>query len=120
MTEKTKIQLNPNRISQIPLHTYECDFMFVVNDEIFKTSKIISDLISPIICQQHINDATTDTFTIHTVNQGDFSHVLNLVNFQPNSIPDSEIPFFHFLKYLRKVRYYFIRYFRLHKLCGTR
>lgn len=94
MTEKTKIQLNPNRISQIPLHTYECDFMFVVNDEIFKTSKIISDLISPIICQQHINDATTDTFTIHTVNQGDFSHVLNLVNFQQNSIPDSEIPFF--------------------------
>ncbi|KAK8843598.1 hypothetical protein M9Y10_024657 [Tritrichomonas musculus] len=117
MTEKTKIQLNPNRISQIPLHTYECDFMFVVNDEIFKTSKIISDLISPIICQQHINDATTDTFTIHTVNQGDFSHVLNLVNFQPNSIPDSEIPFFHFLKYLRKdVEYISSNFF---SLCET-
>lgn len=94
MSQIQGIQLNKNRILQVPLHAYENDFTFIVNGETFHTSKLISDLLSPTVCQMHNNDATSSTFTINTVNRGDFGQFLKLINFEMNEISESEIPFF--------------------------
>ena len=94
MAERTQIQLNANRISNVPFLAYENDFTFIVNGENFNVPKIISDLISPVICHMHSNDASIDSYTINTVNRGNFQNILNLMNFQQNSIPENEIPFF--------------------------
>ena len=45
-----QIQLKTNRIKNIPFENYEKDFTFIVNDQEFKTSKLVSQLISPAIC----------------------------------------------------------------------
>lgn len=42
----------------------------------------------------HLHDASINTFTINTNNQGNFQHILNLISFQQNLIPEEEIPFF--------------------------
>lgn len=41
----------------------------------------------------HLSDPTINSFIINTNHNGDFSHVLNLFNFEPNKISDNEIPF---------------------------
>lgn len=48
-----KIQLKTTSILNVSLQSYEKDFSFLVNGEEFKTSRIISDLLSPKICQLH-------------------------------------------------------------------
>lgn len=73
--------------------TYNEDFVFIVNGKEFKTSRLVSELLSPKICQIHISDPTIDSFKITTKNSGDFSHFLNLFNFNPVKISESEIPF---------------------------
>ena len=92
---KTRLaSLNPTSILAVPLQAYGDDFTFIVNGNEFKTSCLISDLLSPIICQHHTSDPTFDTFVINTKKRGDFSHILNLVNFEPTYIPLNEISFF--------------------------
>ena len=93
MSDTSKIKINPSCILTVPLHTYGNDFTFIVNGEEFKTSRLISDLISPIISQIHLNDPTISTFTINTSQRGDFSQILNLFNFRDNSISMNEVPF---------------------------
>lgn len=93
MNENYKMQLKPTSIMNIPLHLYQNDFTFIVNGEEFKTNRIISDLISPKICQYHFTDTTIDSFTIKTVNKGDFSHILKLANFEFFEFPSKEFPF---------------------------
>lgn len=93
MFEKSKIQLQTSCISNVPLQIYDNDFTFVVNNKEFKTSKIISDLLSPIICKHHINDPTFNKFVINTKNEGDFSFFLNLINFDSHEIPENENEF---------------------------
>lgn len=90
----TQIQLECSSILQVPLQSYINDFTFIVNGKEFKTSKIISDLLSPKISQIHSTDPTFDEFTINTKEQGDFSHILQLVNFRSNKISDDEICFY--------------------------
>lgn len=87
------IQLECSSILQVPLQVYYNDFTFIVNGNEFKTSRLISDLLSPKISQIHSNDPTANTFTINIEEQGDFSHILQLVNFKSNEISDDEIPF---------------------------
>lgn len=93
MTESTKIQLKTEAVLNIPLQNYQQDFCFIVNGEEFRTSFIISDLLSPEICRYHLIDPTMNTFTINTDNRGNFSYILNLVGFTPISIPISQLPF---------------------------
>ena len=91
--QTNNIQLSPLCITSVPLQTYQHDFTFVINGEEFQTSRLISDLLSPKISNMHIIDPTIDQFSIKTIYQGHFSYILNLLNFQPNSIPSNELPF---------------------------
>ncbi|KAK8854452.1 hypothetical protein M9Y10_017014 [Tritrichomonas musculus] len=87
------IQLEYSSILQVPLQNYYNDFTFIVNGQEFQTSSLIADLLSPTISQIHTNDPTFDTFTINIEEQGDFSHILQLVNFKSNELREDEIPF---------------------------
>lgn len=89
----SKIQIKPSCILNVPLKMYSDDFSFIVNGKEFKTSRIISDLLSPRICQIHTNDPTVDRYEINTQHSGDFSHILDLFNFKQNNLPESELPF---------------------------
>lgn len=91
--QTSKIQLKLSAFLGIPIDKYDKNFTFIVNGEEFKTSRIVSDLLSPKIAKNHSTDPTFETFTIETTNQGNFSHILNLVNFIPNNLPESQLPF---------------------------
>ncbi|KAK8840628.1 hypothetical protein M9Y10_030402 [Tritrichomonas musculus] len=93
MSQETQIKLNPSCILNVPLQTYDDDFTFIVNGEEIKTSRLISDLLSQKICQNHINDPTYDTFILNTQSRGTFSHLLNLLTFKTTTIPENEVPF---------------------------
>lgn len=58
MIDENQIILKPISILNVPFQIYQKDFTFFVNDEEFKTNKIISDILSPKICQIHYNDPT--------------------------------------------------------------
>ena len=91
---RNQIKLKDSSILNVPLFKFDKDFTFIVNDQAYKTSRIIADLLSPKICQIHMTDPTIDSFTINTKEPGDFSHILNLVNFNTNYIPDKDFQFF--------------------------
>ena len=93
MADITKIQLQTSAILDVPIHIYSQDFTFIVNGEEFRTTKIISDLLSPEICKIHLIDPTIDLYTITTKNKGNFTYILNLLKFEEESIPASELPF---------------------------
>lgn len=93
MNSEPKIHLQEKAILNVPLQKYEPDFTFIINGEEFKTNRIISDLLSPIICQGHHTDPTMNTFTINTQSKGHFSYILDLINFQTLTIPQNEVPF---------------------------
>lgn len=92
LVSEYEIQLQTESILNVPLLIYG-DFTFVVNDKEFKTSKLISDLLSPKICQIHKNDPNFNKYVINTDNKGDFSYILNLVGFNQINIPINETPF---------------------------
>ena len=93
MSHPCKILLKPSCILTVQLQNYGDDFFFIVNGEEFKTSRLIADLLSPVICNMHSTDPTINIFTIKTSQSGDFSHILDLFNSQQNLIPESELPF---------------------------
>lgn len=96
------LELSTSCILNVPIHSYQNDFTFLVNGKEFKTSRLISDLLSPHICHIHTSDPTFDTFTINTHESGDFSFILNLVRFDKIKIPEKEIPFiFEVIKILK-------------------
>ena len=90
---KTQIQLKTDRIRKIPLQNYEKDFTFIVNHQEYKTSKLISQFLSPVICEMNLNDATNNNIEIETKNEGNFEKILDLINFEQISIEDNEILF---------------------------
>lgn len=94
MSLQTQIQLQTARILNVPLQTYGKDFSFIVNGEEFKTSRIISDLISPKICSFHKVDPTIISFIVNTQSKGQFSRILGLSTFSIQSIPEEELEFF--------------------------
>ncbi|KAK8871446.1 hypothetical protein M9Y10_007175 [Tritrichomonas musculus] len=93
MSQGSPIRLSISSILNVPLQTYQKDFSFIVNGEEFRTSRLISDLLSPVICQIHSNDPTVDSFTINTQHHGDFSHILHLTDFNSSNIPSDQLPF---------------------------
>ena len=90
---ENQIKLKLSSISRATLNSYANDFTFIINEEEFKTNKIISDIISPKIAQIHSVDPTFDIFTINTNNKGSFSYILNLLNFEVNIIPTNQFDF---------------------------
>lgn len=95
MEEISKLHLSSNCIIKFPLQAYCNDFTFIVNGEEYKTSRIISDLLSPKICQIHSIDPTFNQIFINTEKKGDFSLILKLINFKDISIPNNQIDFFY-------------------------
>ena len=91
---KSFVQLKTDSILNVPFQMYTSDeFIFEVNGQIYKTSQIISDLLSPIISRLHSNDPTFNRFVINTTQKGDFQHILNLINFEKKLICETEIEF---------------------------
>lgn len=93
MSELSSIKLKCSSIKNVPISTYCNDFMFIVNGKEFKTSHLISDLLSPIISNIHSTDPTFERFAFNTKNSGDFSRILQLVNFDDIHFSGSEFPF---------------------------
>ena len=56
-------------VQQVPFNCYTNDFTFVVK------------LLSPKIGKLHSTDQTIDHFILNTEQKGDFSHYINLINF---------------------------------------
>lgn len=94
MDNKSYLKLSESSIRKVPLCTYD-EFIFIVNGKEFKTSRIISDLLSPKICKLHLNDPTISQYIINTKHQGDFSQILRLVNFERQDFSYDDI---HFIK----------------------
>lgn len=88
-----QIKLNTSSILSVPIQTYNESFTFIVNGQEFKTTRLISDLLSTKISHLHVNDPTIDTYTINTKNTGNFSFFLELLNFENHILPDKELPF---------------------------
>lgn len=88
-----KFKLNLTRCKEIPFDKYEKNFEFIVNERRYYTCRLIADLLSPLINQLHNSDPTINEFYIQTKNNGNFQHILDLINFNENNIPESEIPF---------------------------
>ena len=89
----TQIQLKTERIKEIHLENYENDFTFIVNHKEYKTSKLTSQLISPVICEMKLNDPTINMIEINTLNEGYFEKIINLNQFDKISFEENEIPF---------------------------
>lgn len=68
-------------------------FTFIVNGKEFHTNRLIADILSPKISQIHHVDPTISTFIINSKHKGNFSKILNLINFQRNQISKEELPF---------------------------
>lgn len=88
-----KFNLNTTSILSIPFYTFDKDFTFIVNDQEFKTSRLIANILSPKISQIQTIDPTISQFIIKTKNKGDFRYFLNLIRFQQIDFPAEEIPF---------------------------
>lgn len=88
-----RLLLKPTAILSVPFQIYDKDFSFFINGEEFKTTRLVSDLLSPKICRQHSNDPTFSEFTIKTNHKGNFSHILELISFDIINLPKNELPF---------------------------
>lgn len=92
-SDKMQVKLKTTCVLSVPFQKYESNFTFVVNNELYPTSRITADLLSPKICKIHFNDPTFNEMTIKTHSQGNFQYFLDLINFSENNIPTNEIPF---------------------------
>ena len=93
MSSSNQMKLLEKSIINVPLCQCDDDFYFIVNGEEYKTTRIISDLLSPRICHIHRSDPTNNIFQITTQQNGDFSKILNLVDFNKHEIEENEIEF---------------------------
>lgn len=87
------IKLQKLCLQNVPFDLYEKDFTFIVNGEEFHTNRLIADILSPKISQIHHVDPTISTFVINSKHKGNFSKILDLINFQRNQISKEELQF---------------------------
>ena len=90
----TKVQLQVSSVLHLPIQDYQQDFVFIVNNMQFYTSRIAADLLSPKIAQLHQVDPTTTSYLINTKASGDFNAILSLITFKDIEIKEKDIPFF--------------------------
>ncbi len=89
--------LSIDSVKELPFQKYMKDFTFIVNNQEFKTSRYVADLISPIIRNYHSVDETIDSYVITTIKTSenlDFSTVLSLVSFSPQKLNEETSEFF--------------------------
>lgn len=90
MCENISFELNATSLLAIPFHLYDEDFTFIVNDQEFKTCRLIAHLLSPKIIQNQINDPTNSQFVIKTRSKGNFQIFLDIFKKQHINFPTSE------------------------------
>ena len=90
---KNSIKFQISSILHIQLHNYNQEFTFIVNNEIFHTTRVIADLLSPKISRYHFSDPTNSEYIITTKSQGNFKTILNLLNFEDQILMEEELPF---------------------------
>ena len=90
---KNTIKLLKDSICHVPLHSYQHDFTFIVNNEEYKTNKIVADLLSPKISKIHQIDPTFNVYSINTRSKGDFQLIFDLLSFNSIDLSDSNINF---------------------------
>lgn len=88
-----QIKLNEKIMKVLSFDSYEKNFVFIVNNEQFKTSRIIADILSPKINKLHLTHPSVNECVVNTKNHGNFSYYLQLINFNLNGIPESQIAF---------------------------
>lgn len=89
----SSIKLETTAIIHVPIRNYEQDFTFIINNEPFKTSRLVADLLSPKISKYHITDPTINEYKINTTSKGDFNMIINLVQFNKITLRDEDLPF---------------------------
>lgn len=94
MAQRNTIQLKIASILEVPINSYAEEFTFVVNGQEFRTSRLLSDLLSSKICRIHIVDPTFDRMVINTKSKGDFSIFLNLSKFNEEKVEERSILFY--------------------------
>ena len=81
-------------IKNVSLQAYTQDFSFIVNGEEFKTSFLLAELISRLICYIHTSDPTINRFIIRTEHRGNFLQIIELSNFREVNVTDNNSAFF--------------------------
>lgn len=89
----SSIKLETTAIMHVPIRNYEQDFTFIINNEPFKTSRLVADLLSPKISKYHITDPTINEYKINTTSKGDFNMIINFVQFNKITLRDEDLPF---------------------------
>ena len=89
---QNEISLGTRCIQNVPLESYD-EFTFIVNDQRYKTTRIVADLISKKISRMHSIDPTIDAFSFKTENKGDFKIILDLVDFERRTIEENDLLF---------------------------
>ena len=87
------IKLSTNSILQVPIRNYEEDFTFLVNGEEFHTSKLVADLLSTKLSNEHFSDPTINQMIINTRTRGNFQCILDLINFKEERINEETLSF---------------------------
>ncbi|KAK8865185.1 hypothetical protein M9Y10_010721 [Tritrichomonas musculus] len=90
----TKFQLQVISVLHLPFQYYQQDFVFIVNNKQYCTSRIAADLLSPKISRLHQIDPTIASYLINAEASGDFNAILSLITFKDIEIKDKDIPFF--------------------------
>ena len=86
--------LSPKNLINIPFNKYQQDFTLIVNGEKYKTTRIVADLLSPLIREIHLVDSTIDEFSINVRNNNNTDYLtefLNLVCFTPKLLDSDRI-----------------------------
>ena len=101
--QATQFVLNSDKLKYLPFDNYDKNFTFIVNNKEYKTSRIVADILSPVIQKYHKTDETIDTFTIDIEDMNsnhDFSEVLSLLSFESREISEEESDFFRKIFFL--------------------
>lgn len=61
-----QIKLKQESMFDLSFDNYEKNFIFIVNNKKFSTSRIIADILSPKINNLHLTEPSTNKFTITT------------------------------------------------------
>ncbi|KAK8842881.1 hypothetical protein M9Y10_025747 [Tritrichomonas musculus] len=114
-TENFEFCLSSNSLKNLPLDKYEKNFTFIVNTKRYQTSRVIADLLSPLIRKLHYTDPTISEYAIDmtTMNTNSdendyFTEFLSLSDFQKSSIEQNRQKFYlHYFYKLGNIDEYF-------------
>ncbi|OHT15078.1 hypothetical protein TRFO_14420 [Tritrichomonas foetus] len=85
--------MDPSQIFHVPFQKYKQDFIFIVNNKKYFASRIIADILSPIISNFHFQDVIISEYSINTNIKGDFQIILDLFNFEKRKYLQKDIEF---------------------------